>query len=213
MTDVAPPEGPKWSRRKAARPAEIIEAALDLFIEAGFADTKLSDVAKRAGIAKGTVYRYFDTKEDLFRAVVRQALAANLSAVEQLAASYEGPLTELLPLMMGMAAQKLGASRLPAILRMVVADSRAFPDLAAIWHDEVVSRFLGLLTDLIAAAQARGEVKAGDPKLYAFSVIGPMVTAILFRELFERDSPLTPDLQALAAQHAQVVLGGLSARG
>ncbi len=208
MTESAP----KWSRRKEARPAEIIEAALDLFIEAGFADTKLSDVAKRAGIAKGTVYRYFDTKEDLFRAVVRQALAANLGAIEALAAGHEGPLADLLPLMMGMAAQRLGGSRLPAILRMVVADSRAFPDLAAIWHDEVVSKFLSLLTRLIAAAQERGEVKAGDPKLHAFSVIGPMVTALLFRELFDRGSPHTPDLQALAAQHARTVLDGLLTR-
>ncbi len=205
MTDPAP----KWSRRKDARPAEIIEAALDLFIEAGFADTKLSEVAKRAGIAKGTVYRYFDTKEELFRAVVRQALAANLGAIEQMAAGYEGPLADLLPLMMGMAAQRLGNSRLPAILRLVVADSRAFPDLAAIWHDEVVSKFLGLLTGLIASAQDRGEVKPGDPKLYAFSVIGPTVTAVLFRELFDHASPHMPDLQALAAQHARVVLGGM----
>ena len=79
MTDTTA----KRRRRKDARPAEIINAAMDVFVEHGFAGAKLTDVAKRAGVAKGTLYLYFETKEDLFRATAREALTANLEAVEQ----------------------------------------------------------------------------------------------------------------------------------
>jgi AcrR family transcriptional regulator len=200
---------PKWNRRKEARPAEIIEAAMDVFVEKGFAAARLDDVAKRAGIVKGTLYRYFDTKEDVFRAVARHAIATNLDAIEQAASAFGGSLAELVPALLIRMADHLSDSRVPAIVRMVVADSRTFPDLARIWHDEVVTKVLAFLTGLIAQAQARNEVRPGDPKLYAFSIIGPMVTALLFHEVFGEFSASPPKLSDLAAQHAQAVLRGM----
>lgn len=203
---------PKWNRRKDARPAEIIEAAVDVFIEHGFAAAKLSDVATRAGVVKGTLYRYFDTKEDLFRAVVQHVVATNLQAIEQAAQAFRGALAELVPVLLIRAAEGMGDGRVPALARMVIAESRAFPDLARIWHDNVVSRVLGLLSGLIADAQARGEVRAGDPTAYAFSIVGPMVTGMLFHELFGAASPHAPNLVTLATQHAETVLRGLSVK-
>jgi AcrR family transcriptional regulator len=200
---------PKWNRRKEARPAEILEAALDVFTEHGFAAAKLDEVARRAGIAKGTLYRYFDTKEDLFRAVVQHAAAARLPAIEQAAHTFRGSLRELVPALLTQAAGHLGKSRLPALARLVIGESRVFPDLARIWHDNVVAPVLGLLTGVIAEAQARGEVHPGDPTGYAFSIVGPLVTAILFEELFGAASPHTPSLPTLATQHAETVLRGM----
>src|SRR3954469_17483804 len=133
----------KWNRRKQERPAEIISAAMDEFVEKGFAATKLTDVAKRAGVAKGTLFRYFETKEQLFHAVVKHALTANLSAIEQAAVVFDGSLSELIPMLLNRAAGRMGDSRFPAILRMVLSESRAFPNLARIWHDEVIARVLG----------------------------------------------------------------------
>lgn len=206
MTD----DRPKWTRRKDDRPGELISAALDLFAEKGFAATKLSDVAARAGVAKGTVYRYFDTKEDLFRAVVRDALSVNLKAFEHVAEGADAPLAVVLPKLLTHAVTQVGDSRLPAILRMVIADSRTLPDLAVIWHDEVVAQALGLLTGLIAAAQKRGEVREGDPALYAFSLIGPFVTGLLFREVFGQEGLFSPDLAKLVSQHVETILRGWS---
>ncbi|MCD7111809.1 TetR/AcrR family transcriptional regulator [Rhizobium sp. DKSPLA3] len=200
---------PKWSRRKDARPAEIVDAAMDVFVEHGFAGTKLTEVAKRAGVAKGTLYLYFETKEDLFRATARQALSANLQAVEQASAAFDGSVAELVPVLLKRAAGRLGDGRIPGIVRMVLAESRAFPDLARIWHDEVVARMLGLLTGLIAAAQAKGEIRAGDPKLYAMSIVAPMIMGLLFHEVFGSESDQAPDLDALAAQHSQAILNGI----
>lgn len=201
---------PKWSRRKDARPGEIVEAALALFADQGFAATKLSEVAKRAGVSKGTLYLYFETKEALFRAAVRHAIADSLMAIERGAAGGDVALAKLIPALLGQVVARLPDSRVPAILRMVIADGRAFPDLAAIWHDEVVARVLGLLTGMIAAAQARGEVRPGDPRLHALSIVGPVVTGIVYNDVFAGRDPAGLDLAALAQQHARTILAGLT---
>jgi AcrR family transcriptional regulator len=200
---------PRWNRRKDARPAEIIDAAIDVFLEHGFAGTKLTEVARRAGVSKGTLYLYFETKEDLFRATARHALAMNLDVIEQASAAFDGSLADLVPVLLRRIAARLGDRRVPGILRMVLAESRAFPDLARIWHDEVVSRILGRLTELIAAGQSRGEVRAGEPGLFALSIVGPLVLGLLFHEVFGAGSPHAPDLDVLASQHAETVLAGL----
>ncbi|MDX7953714.1 TetR/AcrR family transcriptional regulator [Lichenihabitans sp. Uapishka_5] len=205
MTEIKP----KWSRRKEARPTEIVEAAMDVFAAQGFAPTKLDDIAKRAGIAKGTLYRYFDSKEELFRAVVRHGVAANLEEVEGAAVAARGNLGDLVPVLLMLAADRLGDGRIPALARMVVGESRAFPDLAIIWHDAVAGRLLSVLTTLVAQAQARGEVRPGDPGIHAFSIVGPFAAALLFREVFGAGSPHAPDLAAMARQHAETVLRGL----
>ena len=99
-----PDDEPKWSRRKQARPSEIIGAALAVFVEKGFADAKLDDIAHRAGISKGTLYLYFETKEELFRAVARSAVASHLEAIENTAEAFNGPFAELAPMLLSRAA-------------------------------------------------------------------------------------------------------------
>jgi len=200
---------PKWRRRKTARPAEIIAAALDVFVEKGFAATKLDDVARRAGIAKGTLYLYFETKEDLFRAVARAAVAPKLEAIERAADGIDGPFAAVAPLLLTRAAAIMGGSRVPAVARMVIGESRNFPDLARIWHEDVVARTLAVLTRIIARAQASGEVVPGDPRLHAFSLVGPLLMAMLFREVFGGFDSEPPDLPTLAGQHARTLLRGL----
>jgi AcrR family transcriptional regulator len=195
-------------RRKDARPSEIIEAAIEIFGERGFGAARLEDVAKRAGVAKGTVFVYFSTKEELFRAVAQSVLATNLDRLQAAAAGLDRPVAEVVPLLLEQAAFVIGQGRLPAMMRLLIAESRQFPDLARVWHDEVVSKVLGLLTAMIERAQARGEIRPGNARLFAFSILGPMLASALFREVF-RDTALLPDVDELAAQHAQTVLNGL----
>ncbi|WP_070106173.1 TetR/AcrR family transcriptional regulator [Burkholderia plantarii] len=200
---------PPRKRRKEARPSEIIEAATRVFAGQGYAGTRLDEVARHAGVAKGTLYRYFETKEDLFRAVARDAFAANLGGMEAAATGSAMPLRELVPMLLRAVAQTATGSDVPAIARMVISESRKFPDLARIWHDNVVARVLDLLADVLTERQKRGEVRHGDARLQALSIVGPMIMAILFREVFADDSALRPDLDALAASHAETVVCGL----
>ncbi len=200
---------PRWRRRKDARPGEILEAALSVFAEKGFAAAKLAEIARRAGVSKAALYLYFETKEDLFRAVARTLVAPNLTTMAAAFEASEPPFSELAPALLAGAAGLLGDGRAISIVRMVMAESGNFPDLARIWRDDVVEQVLALVAGLIARAQARGEVVAGDPRLFAFSLMGPLVMGGLFRAVFGEAG--APDLQALAAQHARAALGGLLA--
>lgn len=204
---------PKWRRRKTARPGEIIAAALEVFAEKGFAAAKLDDIAERAGVSKGALYLYFETKDDIFRAVVRDAVAPNFQIIRQMAESFDGSFAELAPMILARAAGLMSRTKLPAVAKMVIGESRNFPDLARIWHDTIVFVALNVMTELIAKAQAKGEVRPGDPRLYAFSLMGPMIMGALYREVFAEVSAQPLDLEALAAQHARTVLEGMLVRG
>ncbi|HEV2672935.1 MAG TPA: TetR/AcrR family transcriptional regulator [Aliidongia sp.] len=201
---------PKWRRRKTARSGEIIDAALDVFADNGFAGAKLDEIARRAGLSKGALYLYFETKEEIFRAVVRTAVAPNLEAVRAAAEAFDGPFVRLVPMILDRMARMIGTGRLPAVVKTVIGESRNFPDLAQIWHDDVVGPAIGMLAGFVARAQGRGEVGAGDPRLYAFSLAGPVVMAMLFRETFGAVGTDLPDLPTLAQQHASVVLHGMA---
>jgi len=200
---------PRWRRRKTARPGEILEAALGVFAESGFAAAKLTEIARRAGVSKAALYLYFETKEDLFRAVARGLVAPNLTALAAALEASDAPFAERAPELLSGAATLLSDGRALSIVRMVIAESGNFPDLARIWREDVVEQVLGLVAGLIVRAQARGEIVAGDPRLYAFSLMGPLVMGGLFRAVFGDEGSGAPDLPALAAQHARAALHGL----
>lgn len=204
------PGQPKWRRRSEARPGEIVQAALEVFAEKGFAAARLDDIARQAGVSKGALYLYFETKEDLFRAVVREAVAPNLDMVEAMLAQATLPFPDLLRLLFGRLVMVIGASRMGAVAKLVIGESRNFPELARVWHDEVVSRALTAIAAAIAAAQARGEVRPGDPRFHAFSIMGPILTGVIWRETFTPVGAPAIDLEALVRQHAETVIAGLT---
>ena len=204
---------PKWRRRKDARPAEIVAAALAVFAEKGFAAARLDDIAARAGVSKGALYLYFETKQDLFAAVVRDAVSPNIAMVEAAAMTMDLPFDQIAQLFLARAADLMTNSPVGLVAKMVIGESRNFPDLARIWHDEVVSRVLGVVTGLIERAQARGEIRGGDPRFHALALIGPLLMGVLWREVLVPVGAQPLDLKALARQHVETVLHGLLAEG
>lgn len=200
---------PKWRRRKDARPSDIVAAALQTFSEKGFAGARIEEIAARAGVSKGTVYLYFKTKEDIFRAVVHQTVVPNFEAVEGSILALDLPFREIVRLLLPRFAQLVTALPVGAVVKMVVGESRNFPELAKVWHDDVVQKGVGMLSALIVRAQERGEVRPGDPRTHAFSIMGPMLMGVLWRETFTPVGGAEIDLEAVARQHAETVLGGL----
>src|SRR4051794_33899303 len=119
---------PRWRRRKDARPTEIVEAALGCFAERGFAATRLDDIARRAGVTKGTLYLYFSSKEELFKAVVRQFIVPLLDARVEMLSAPGVPVTALLRQMILSVPDAFLGSPVAAIPRLVMAEARNFPD-------------------------------------------------------------------------------------
>lgn len=204
---------PKFRRRAADRPDEIVSAALAVFAEKGFAAAKLDDIARRAGVSKGAVYLYFETKEDIFRAVVERAISPNVGAVKAMAAAHPGPLSDLLTGITEVIVGMVETTPLGGVMKMVVGEARNFPELARVWHDELITHALGGLTTAIGNAQTRGEVKAGDPRTYALQVISPLLVGVLWRETFVPVGAAPFDLQALVRQHLDTLLRGMLTEG
>ena len=200
---------PKFQRRAEDRPSEICGAALDVFSEKGFAAAKLDEIARRAGVSKGTLYLYFKDKEDLFRAVVRDTVAPNIDVVRSMVEGADLPFADVVRMFLPRFAAITSQVRVGAVAKMVIGESRNFPELAKVWHDEVVSKALGMIGGLIERAQAKGEVRAGDPRLHAFTLMGPMMMGILWRETLQPVGGAPLDIEELAKQHAETVLAGL----
>lgn len=175
---------PRWTRRKEARPQELATAALELFIEKGFAATRLEDVAKRAGVSKGTLYLYFDSKEALFKEVVRGNIVPVLADAEKQLAHYAGDSATLLQLLMRRWWSVVDGGPIGGIPKLMFAESRNFPSLAQFYHDEVIVRGKALFGQVIARGVERGEFRRVDVKRATETLIGPMLLQALWKHTF-----------------------------
>jgi AcrR family transcriptional regulator len=202
---------PKFQRRADDRPREICAAALMVFAEKGFAAARLDEIARKAGVSKGTLYLYFKDKEDLFRAVVRDTVAPNIDTLRGMIEGVDLPFAQIVRMFLPRFAEITMRVPVGPVAKMVIGESRNFPELAKVWHDEIVSKAIAMMTNLIAKAQERGEVRVGDPRLHAFTLMGPMVLGVLWRETLQPVGGTPIDLPALARQHAETVLAGLLA--
>ena len=207
--DRTPPAA-RHTRRKEARPGEILAAALALFAERGFAATRLEDVAQRAGISKGTVYLYFPTKEDLFRAVVRQDVLPNLAAMEARVAAHQGPAAALLREVATIMLDRLNGE-LAAIPKLVLTEAGNFPALAQFYAEEVSARGMRLIGSVLARGVASGEFRPLDVPATVPLVVAPILLAMLWRTSVGRHTAPLVDPAALLAAHLDVLLRGLAA--
>jgi AcrR family transcriptional regulator len=156
---VRPLSAAARQRRKDARPQELLDAALQLFVEKGFAATRSEEVAARAGVSKGTLYLYFPSKEELFKAVVRTNLSSLIAEGQQIADADEGPTSELLRRLMQTWWQRVGFTAAGGISKIIVAEVRNFPDLAQFYVDEVVLPAHKLLAGTLQRGIDRGEFR------------------------------------------------------
>lgn len=205
----AQPDGPRWRRRAADRPGEILDAGLTVFIAKGFAATRLDDVAAAAGISKGLLYRYFDNKAELFKAMVRQMLVSTIrDAADRIRASATA--TEALDLFLEQIKAVAKDSRRSAIPKLVISESGNFPELAIFYLAEVIGPALEQLAALIRRGIATGEFRKVDPAATARLLVAPLILAVIWRHTFARHDPAPFDPDALIAQHRELLLRGLA---
>ena len=150
---------PRWQRRPAARPEEILDAAFTVFAEEGFARTKLDDVARRAGVSKGTLYLYFDSKETLFREMVRAKIIPCVVQGEEFVRTFEGSSRDLLVAVIRRMWTTVRSPEVARIGRLLQFELGSFPELGRFYFDEVIARPRRLFLAAIARGVASGEFR------------------------------------------------------
>jgi len=201
------PEAPtRWRRRKEARPNEIVAAALDSFVERGYAATRLEDVARRAGVTKGTLYLYFPNKAELFKAVVRAVLSPRLADMAGAMATLSASafLERLVITVRDVAATPVGG--LP---KLILAESGNFPEIARFYYEEVVERGLNLIKGVLRRGVASGEFRPVDVDYVCYCVVGPMLLGVLWQRTMEPYAAAPLDYDRLCRTHLDILLAGL----
>ncbi len=179
MPQLAP--SPARQRRKQARPQELLGAALELFVAKGFSATRSDEVAARAGVSKGTLYLYFPSKEELFKAVVRNNIASLIAEGQRIADAFEGSSEELLRRLMHGWWRRVGDTDAGGIFKIIIAEARNFPELAHFYSDEVIVPAFRLVSGALQRGIDRGEFRAVPVREAAHSLIAPMLLQALHR--------------------------------
>jgi len=200
---AAPPSGGEAGRkaRSAARRDAILSAALEEFSARGFEATRLDDVAKRADVAKGTIYLYFRDKESLFQELIRAMLTPLVGTIEALGAA-DLPVSVLAEQIVELFVREIYETRRKDVIRLMLTEGRRFPKLVEFYYREVLSRIIGAVRAILARAAARGEVPQGlvdFPQIIA----APGLVAIIWSGLFERFEPL--DVRAMMKAHLDML--------
>lgn len=200
-------------RRKDARPQELLDAALALFVDKGFAATRAEEVAARAGVSKGTLYRYYPSKEELFKAVVRNCLVARIVEGADMVAQHQGSAAELLTLVMGEWWRQVGLGVAGGISRVMMAEARLFPELARFYADEVIAPTHALLGALIERGIANGEFRPVPVMETVHVLIGPLLHLMLAEHSFGpcKLSGMTIDPAAVLSTQLDLIFRGLMA--
>jgi AcrR family transcriptional regulator len=199
----------RWQRRKDARPAEILDAALAVFAQKGFAATKLDDVAAKAGITKGTIYLYFDSKQALFEALARQSVGAQIQQVTAQLANFSGTSAELLRFVLSTMGRFAMTSDRVVLPRLVLAEAANFPQLAEFWRREIIERGIALMSGIIQRGIDRGEFRKIEPQHAARLCVAPILIIVLWRTTFAQFDAQPYDYQGLIDAHLQTLLKGL----
>ena len=198
---------PRYQRRKAARPTEITNAAMEAFAEHGYAATRVADVAKRAGVSKGLLYLYFRTKEELFKAVIRSVVVPRIDTLKSAIADTDlsaeafirGPFLEFI--------KTLPDSPARVVVRLMIAEGPKHPDLTAYYCDQVISVGVTALKVLIARGVAAGEFRKTDLEEFPQLLIAPALLSMIWSTLFQRHMPL--DTDRLLETHIELIVSAI----
>ena len=202
---------PRWQRRPDSRPQELLDAALRLFVERGYAATRLEEVAQCAGVAKATLYLYYENKLELFKAVVRHALVERIDEVAQAQAGARLGAREQLAALLTAFVQRVADSPLSGIPKLVIAESGNFPEIARFYHDEVISRGRAMVVATLERGAASGEFRRVDPDYAWRIVIAPLLLAIIWKHSFQAFEREPLDLRRHLEAQLDLLLNGLAA--
>lgn len=197
-------------RRKEARPAELTAAALELFVEKGFVGTRLDDVAARAGVSKGTLYLYFDSKEALFKAVIREGILPILDEGAGMVDNFTGSSADLLRGLILEWWKRIGSTSLGGVPKLMISESGNFPELATYYHDTVIMRGRELMRRVLQRGMASGEFRAVEVETAIDVIFAPVIMMLIWRYSLGACGCASHDPAAYLGTHLDLALNGLA---
>jgi AcrR family transcriptional regulator len=216
LSQLAPDEerAPRRGRRKEARPGELLDAALDLFVDKGFAATRAEEVAARAGVSKGTLFLYFPSKEELFKAAVRENISGRFAEWEQEFATFEGSTADMVRYCMRVWWERIGSTRASGLTKLIISEARNFPDIAAFYQQEVIRPANQLIRRILQRGVERGEFRPLDLEYTVFGIVAPMMHLTMMKHSLGACAPHDYPLDPLRYIETQVenLLHGLVVR-
>ena len=174
-------QAPKRERRKEARPGELLDAALDLFVEKGFSATRVEEVAARAGVSKGTLFLYFQSKEDLFKAVVRENIANKFPTWQEEFHTFAGSSSDMLRYALVSWWERIGKTRASGITKLVMSEAQNFPEIAAFYQEEVIKPGNAMIHSILERGVQSGEFRAIDLEQAVHIIVAPMIFLMMWK--------------------------------
>jgi TetR/AcrR family transcriptional regulator len=206
-----PAQAPKRERRKDARPGELLAAALDLFVEKGFAATRAEEVAQRAGVSKGTLFLYFASKEELFKAVVRENISSHYPDWHEKVQAHSGSTADMLHKVAQGWWDNIGSTKASGIEKLMMSEGNKFPDLSRFYQEEVIEPGNQMILRILQHGVERGEFRNFDLKYVVHCFIAPMLYLVVLKHSLGAD--LLPSLQldpkVFLATQIDVLLNGI----
>ena len=200
----------KHARRKEARPGELLDAALDLFVAKGFAATRVEEVAAKAGVSKGTLFLYFKSKEELFEAVVRETIGNQINQGLAEIQTFEGATTDMLKFAMFAWWERVGNTKASGISKLVMSEASNFPALANFYQETVVKPGRLLIQTILQRGIDRGEFRALNMDYAVYSVLAPVMFLTMWKHSWgtcSMDAPLDP--KSYLDSQADIIVNGI----
>ncbi len=213
MQEPLPSPPFKRARRKEARPGELLAAALALFAEKGYAATRAEEVATRAGVSKGTLFLYFASKEELFKAVVREHIANRFPVWDTEVDAFTGSTVDLLRHSLFTWWERVGSTNASGVLKLIMAEAQNFPELASFYQREVVQPGQRLLRRILQRGMDRGEFRPMDTHYAVYALLAPMLFLVIWKHSGTAHGNTVPELRIVPedyiAAQLDIVLQGL----
>ena len=200
----------KWHRRKDARPSEILDAAYAVFTKKGFASARMDDIARAAGVTKGTVYLYFDSKETVFKALVAGAFGERLEMISSLVEGFDGSCADLLRNVLRVLGLFVATSDRVGLPKIVIGEIGQFPELAKFYRHEVIGRGMKLWEAILKRGMARGEFREVPIDHAIRLCVAPVLLAAIWRTTFAQFDDKPYDIEGLIETHVDMLLRGLA---
>ena len=201
---------PKFRRRADKRPDELLDAALALFAGSGYAETRMEDVAARAGVSKGAVYHYFPSKRALLEGLIRRAVVPVAESIANGMPEGGSDVRATIARLLAAFAERMSDPAMLAVPKIVIREAMTDPELAAFYRAEVIDRAMPALARALADGMEAGTVRRLDPELTVRTVIGPLLMHVLLDEIFGVRPDDAPGLDRLVANHTRILMAGLA---